>query len=141
MSDDIVKALLNSLTPEQKDQLVEGLLNSNVKSDDEKKQVENVEDTDSPTQRRVKEDFTVSTGNAKPNGKEPVKFKQNQWVDYGEDPDEDFDYEKFEKMKTPRRRKPAKQVSVECHVCGKKFNTNPNLIYGEFPRCDRCTGR
>ena len=112
MSDDIVKALLDSLTPEQKDQLVEGLLNSNVKSDDVQQQKENIKDTDNLTQRRVKEDFTVSTGNAKPNGKVPVKFKQNEWVDYGEDPDEDFDYEKFEKMKTPRKRKPAKASCV-----------------------------
>ena len=34
MSDDIVKALLNSLTPEQKNDLVQSLLNSNVKSDE-----------------------------------------------------------------------------------------------------------
>ena len=34
MSDDIVKTLLESLTQEQKDELVQSLLNSNVKSDE-----------------------------------------------------------------------------------------------------------
>ena len=32
MSDDIVKKLLESLTPEQKNELISGLLESNVKS-------------------------------------------------------------------------------------------------------------
>ena len=135
MSDDIVKALLDSLTPEQKSQLVEGLLNTNVKSDDRRAEAE-------PTPRsKVKEDFTVSRSEELDQRKKVVKARKNSWSDVGEFRDEDVDYEKFEKTRTPRRRGKPKKREVECHVCGKTFSMNESLIHGQFIRCNRCTGR
>ena len=141
MSDDIVKTLLESLTQEQKDELVQSLLNSNVKSDEPKTTRHDKEENkeEAPT-TRVKEDFTVVNNNLEKR-KSVVKARKNNWVDEGEFRDDEVDYEKFEKMKTPRRRGKPKKKQVECHVCGKMFSINENLIYGEFVRCNRCTGR
>tara|TARA_Y100000992_G_scaffold302684_1_gene278360 strand:+ start:7026 stop:7433 length:408 start_codon:yes stop_codon:yes gene_type:complete len=135
MSDDIVKALLDSLTPEQKSQLIEGLLNTNVKSDDKRVKAE-------PTHTsKVKEDFTVSRNEELDQRKKVVKARKNSWSDVGEFRDEDVDYEKFEKTRTPRRRGKPKKREVECHVCGKMFSVNENMVFGEYMRCNRCTGR
>ncbi len=135
MSDDIVKALLDSLTPEQKSQLIEGLLNTNVKSDDKRVEAE-------PTHTsKVKEDFTVSRNEELDQRKKVVKARKNSWSDVGEFRDEDVDYEKFEKTRTPRRRGKPKKREVECHVCGKMFSVNENMVFGEYMRCNRCTGR
>ena len=49
--------------------------------------------------------------------------------------------EKFEKTRTPRRRGKPTKKEVECHICGKVFSMNANLVYGEYVRCNRCTGR
>lgn len=135
MSDDIVKALLDSLTPEQKSQLIEGLLNTNVKSDDKRVKAE-------PTHTsKVKEDFTVSRNEELDQRKKVVKARKNSWSDAGEFREEDVDYEKFEKTRTPRRRGKPKKREVECHVCGKMFSVNENMVFGEYMRCNRCTGR
>ena len=137
MSDDIVKALLESLSPDQKAQLVAKLTKATTE-----KSVETTEEAvSSPERQDVAEDFTVTRENHK-NRKTPVKANKNQWVDDGElGNDIDFDYQKFEKMKTPRRRGQPKKKKVECHVCGKSFTLNANLISGEFVRCNKCTGR
>ena len=132
---DILKNLLEALTPEQKQKLTDDLLSS---------QKEEASDTDSPkppSQPRVKEDFSVNREQEGKSGKSPVKFQKNQWTDQGEDKDTDFDYQKFEGMKTPRKRGKPNKVMVECHVCGKGFHINQSLVYGEFTRCNRCTGR
>lgn len=95
----------------------------------------------SSSQHNVAEDFTVSR-ESQTNRKSPVKARKNEWVDDGTfGNDIDFDYDKFEKMKTPRRRGQPKKKTVECHVCGKSFTLNANLISGEFVRCNRCTGK
>tara|TARA_Y100001938_G_C7840995_1_gene306113 strand:- start:119 stop:538 length:420 start_codon:yes stop_codon:yes gene_type:complete len=139
MSDELVKALLESLSSEQKQQLISEILNSNVKTDepqsgDEVKQ--------KPKNTKVNEDFTVTRNNELGRGKTPVKARKNKWVDEGEDRDPNFDPATFERMgKAARNRGRAKKVQVECHVCGKNFHINENLIYGEFTRCNRCTGR
>lgn len=137
MSDDIVKKLLESLTPEQKDELVNGLLASNVKSDVPKEEIEQTQKGAS----EITEDFRVVRDAPDNTRKAPVKARKNQWVDVGEDRDADFDYAKFEKMKTPRKRSQPRKRDVECHVCGKTFSVNESLIYGEYMRCNRCTGR
>ena len=137
MSDDIVKTLLESLTEEQKASLVSGLMKELVTETTTKQGEETVS---SPTRQEVAEDFTVNRQNHK-NRKIPVKAKKNQWVDDGTFAnDTDFDYQKFEKMKTPRKRGQPKKKTVECHVCGKSFSLNANLIHGEYIRCNRCTG-
>lgn len=93
--------------------------------------------------RRVNEDFTVVRNeDSLDKRKIPVRAKKNQWMDTGEDRDPDFDPVKFERMgKTARNRERVKKQTVECHVCGRDFQINPNLVYGEFIRCNRCTGK
>ena len=135
MSDDIVKVLLESLTPEQKDELVRGLLNSNVKGGSTPETKEEAVSS----KPRVNEDFSVNRKEVKGN-KKVVKARKNNWVDQGEHREGEVDYDKFEKTRTPRRRGKPKKTQVECHVCGKSFSMNENLIYGEYIRCNRCTG-
>ena len=138
MSDDIVKALLNSLTPEQKNDLVQSLLNSNVKSDEVTPQ-----DKEVSQESNVKEDFTVTRSeDFLEKRKTVVRARKNQWIDDGEDRDPDFDPAKFERMgRTSRNRGKAKKKTMECHVCGKTFSINANLVHGEYIRCNKCTGR
>ena len=133
MSDDIVKSLLESLTPEQKQDLIDKILNSNVKGSAPEPQQEDVS---------VTEDFkVVNNSKLESKRKQPVKYKKNTWSDTGEFRDDEVDYAKFEKTKTPRRRGKPQKKEVECHVCGKTFSMNANLIHGEYIRCNRCTGR
>ena len=140
MSDDLVKKLLESLTPDQKASLVDSLLNDNVKRD-----VPEVKEEAPPSNpsSSVNEDFTVTRGDDfLEKRKTPVRASKNQWVDDGEDRDPDFDPVKFERMgKTSRNRGKAKKRTLECHICGKTFSMNANLVHGEYIRCNRCTGR
>jgi hypothetical protein len=86
----------------------------------------------------VAEDFKVTrTTKINDNRKTPVKFKKNEWEDTGEL--SDVETPNFEK--TPRKRSKPNKRNVECHVCGREFSVNENLIYGEFHRCNRCTGK
>jgi hypothetical protein len=86
----------------------------------------------------VAEDFKVTrTEKINDNRKTPVKFKKNEWEDTGES--SDVETPNFEK--TPRKRSKPNKRHVECHVCGREFSINENLIYGEFHRCNRCTGK
>jgi len=85
----------------------------------------------------VTENFTVTRPDTSKNRKTPVKFKKNKWKDTGEFGD--VETPNFEK--TPRKRGKPNKRQVECHVCGREFSINENLIYGEFHRCNRCTGR
>ena len=133
MSADIVKSLLESLTPEQKQDLIDKILNSNVKGSEPEPQQEDVS---------VTEDFkVVNNSKLESKRKQPVKYKKYTWSDSGEYRDDEVDYAKFEKTKTPRRRGKPQKKEVECHVCGKTFSMNANLIHGEYIRCNRCTGR
>ena len=88
----------------------------------------------------MNEDFSVTRENIK-ESKKVVKFRKNEWVDDGEMRDGDVNYDKLEKTRTPRRRSQPNKKQVECHVCGKSFAINENLIHGEYIRCNRCTGR
>jgi len=85
----------------------------------------------------VAEDFKVTRIKDSNNRKTPVKFKKNKWKDNGEFGD--VETPNFEK--TPRKRSKPNKRQVECHVCGREFSVNENLIYGEYHRCNRCTGR
>ncbi len=139
MSDDIVKTLLESLTDEQKAQLVQGLLKSN---ENEEVPVLKEEAVSSKPRSNVTEDFKVVKNDKLEKRKTPVRAKKNQWVDEGEDRDPDFDPAKFERMgRASRNRGKVKKRTVECHVCGRDFQVNPALVHGEYFRCNRCTGR
>ena len=146
MSDDIVKTLLESLTDEQKAQLVQGLMsnmNQTVsKSPSKETQAEQEESVSSKPRSNVTEDFRVVQNEQLEKRKSPVRARKNQWVDEGEDRDPEFDPDKFERMgKTARNRSKTKKRTLECHICGRSFSVNPAYVYGENVRCNRCTGR
>ena len=85
------------------------------------------------------EDFAMhKTENALGNDRrrEAVKAQINQWTDTGEHKD----VATPNTARTPRNRSAPRKKKVRCHVCAKDFTINANLVYGEFYRCDRCTG-
>ena len=118
-----------SLSDEQKQKLMQGLMEAS-----EKESVE--EAVSSKPQSSVTEDFKVKREQAV-TGKAPVKFKKNKWEDQGEFKE----VETPDFKRTPRKRNAPNKKTVECHVCGKEFSINANLVYGEYMRCNRCTGR
>ena len=140
MSDDVLKALLDTLSQEQKESLVAKLI-ADVSEPEPEAKKEKHEEQPTSNPRRVNEDFTVERNENESQRKTSVKFKKNSWVDTGEDRDLNFDYSELDKRKTPRKRAKPNKQQVECHVCGKSFSINSNLVYGEFHRCNRCTGR
>lgn len=130
----IDKDLLKNLTDEQKQALLEQLMASLSEPKQEEVAVEEPEETTDD-----KNDFTMHKNNSKPKGRrEAVKFKKNTWQDDGTE-FSDVDTPKIKR--TPRNRKKANMVEVECHVCGKAFKMNSNLVYGEYHRCNRCGGK
>lgn len=148
MSDELVKALINTMTAEQKAELLNKLMDSLTPSNQVseahrgKESLKTEEAVSSTPRSNVTEDFrVVKDNNELGKRKTPVRARKNQWVDDGENRDPDFDPAKFEKTKASRNRGKSRKKDVECHVCGKTFSVNPSLVYGEFIRCNRCTGR
>ena len=117
---------LGMLNEEQKKALLEALLN-NAPADIPKP---------STSSARVDENFRVNRQDNNVRRREPVRARNNEWTDNGED--RHIETPKFEKV--PRKRNPYTKVEVECHVCGKKFKEDPSTIYGEYYRCSRCIG-
>ena len=145
---------VNSLSDEQKQKLMQGLMGAleqepvQVKTRDLPTRKSKLEDQEqeetvsSIPRSNVTEDFRViKDDNELEKRKSPVRAKKNQWSDNGEDRDPDFDPSKFERTRTARNRSQTKKKNVECHVCGKSFAVNSSLVYGEYIRCNRCTGR
>lgn len=130
----IDKDLLKNLNTEQKQALLEQLTSSLSEASVEEKPKETKQDAPA---NNVNEDFRVSTNSNDVKRRTPVKARKNQWVD-----NEDLmrDIETPETRRTPRNRKKANSVEVECHVCGKVFKMNSNLVFGEYHRCNRCGG-
>ncbi len=87
----------------------------------------------------ITDDFrVVKKSSLKSNGRrEPVKAKGNTWTDTGEH----RDVETPNVQRTPRNRAAPKKKNVTCNACGKKFNVNASIVYGEYYRCDRCVGK
>jgi len=156
MSDELVKALLNTMTAEQKSELLNKLMDSLAPSSQKQstqrsdlptkksrlEDQEQEETVSSQPQSNITEDFRVVQNEQLDKRKSPVRAKKNQWVDTGEDRDPNFDPQKYERMgKTARNRGRAKKRNIECHVCGRTFSVNPSLVHGEYVRCNRCTGR
>jgi len=69
----------------------------------------------------------------------PVSAKENIFVDDGAD-HKDSNNVTPEIALTKRGRPPAKYKEVVCHVCGKKDSVNESLSFGDFYRCNNCTG-
>ena len=119
---------VNTLSEQQKQALLKALSGGTFK-----------QESISPEANNVDEDFRVSQPSRLPsNGRrEPVAAKDNTWSDEGEFKD----VETPEITKTPRNRSTPRMKNVKCHVCGKSSKINANFVYGEFYRCDRCTGK
>ena len=130
MSTDFAK-FLNGLSEEQLKNL-NAITNELLQDKPEQQQEPSVSEDTDPV---VTEDFKVIRTSEPKNRKTPVKFKRNQWTDDGEL--RDIETPQFQK--TPRNRSKPNKQKVECHVCGKTFSINSNLIYGEFHRCNKCT--
>jgi len=132
----IDKDLLKNITVEQKQVLLDQLMNSLS----ETKQKE--EAVSSKPQSTVTEDFRVTSSKTElERGRVPVKARKNQWVDDGQFQLEGEDEWSNNRKRTSRSRSKATKVEVECSVCGKTFMENPSLIYGEHHRCNRCGRR
>lgn len=146
---DFFEAFLSSLSDEQKEKLAQSIMDNlkkpaepSVTADLEREPVQELGRKQPAVV--VNEDFTVTRNNEVETRKQPVRARKNQWVDTGEEVehDADFDPSKFEKMgRTARSRPKSQKVELTCHVCHKTFKTDPKLVYGEFVRCNRCTGR
>ena len=129
MSNQDVDKLLESLSDEDKEKLIRSLLKGSKNENKGKKK-----QSKKPS---VSQDFIVQR-KEQSKGKETVKAKKNTWVDDGAE-HADISTPEFER--TPRRRAQSKKIEVECHVCGKVFRQDSRYVYGEFQRCNRCTGR
>lgn len=127
-----VKDFVNTLTEEQKKALLEALTGEEI---DTNIQPEPTEE-DFLKKNTVNEGFEMPSSTGKRPQRGSVKAGQNTWVDEGEHKDVITPKSKI----TPRNRKPPKTKDVTCHVCQKKFKINPSLTYGEYYRCDRCSG-
>ena len=124
---------VKTLNDEQKKALLQALNENSITIQSVPKEV------NEQTKKAINESFITES---KPNiinqkRREPVKARKNEWQDTGEFRDITTpDYEG-----TPRRRQTPSKSEVECHVCGKSFKVDPRFVYGEFYRCNRCTGK
>jgi|TARA_R100000030_G_scaffold88513_1_gene72488 formylmethanofuran dehydrogenase subunit E len=134
MSDDIVKTLLESLTDEQKAELVKSLMKSEKEEPEQKEEVVSSE-------IEVNEDFTVTRKINESTRRNPVRARKNKWVDDGSFQLEGEEEFSSNRKRTSRSRGKTKKVQLECSVCGKTYMEHPSLIYGEYHRCNRCGGR
>lgn len=138
-------AFLSSLSDEQKEALMKGLMADSTPSENKgEKLPQREEATYKPKARTavVNEDFSVTPADNPKGHRTPVKAKTNQWADTGENRDEEFDASKYEEIgRAPRIRQAPEIVDVECHVCKKMFTANVSTLYGTFHRCGRCVGR
>jgi hypothetical protein len=122
-----MKDFLESLSVEQQRELFDTLENMEQPKEDTPTEI---------PETSVGEDFTVNRGSIK-KGRSPVSGSENTWKDVGEL--KEVETPSFEK--TPRNRPAPKNAEVSCHVCGKAFTVSRSLLYGEFHRCNRCTGK
>lgn len=122
---------LDMLTKEQKLALLQALQEDNIT-------VSSVpEEVKKESINHINENFIVDKTKTSNRRKEPVKGRKNEWVDTGEFKDIETKYGE----RTPRNRQPSKKMDVECSVCGRTFKADPKYVYGEYHRCNRCTGR
>ena len=118
---------VGSLSPEQKKKLLQAL----GASETEEIEAEAGEELVSEDFKVTRNDQTTNTRRTK------VTARENKWVDTGE-----FrDVETPDVARTPRRRGAPKKQDIECHVCGKTYKIDPRYTYGEYYRCNKCTGR
>lgn len=142
-----LKALVASLSDEEKKELLEIMSSTNddaIVREDEPRNTHPpfIDDSrwqhEEPVSQSVDPDFTMNkkTQLNKQKRREKVRASDNTWTDTGEH----RDVETPKTDRTPRNRVPPKKKTVKCHVCGKNSTINATLVYGEYYRCDRCTG-
>ena len=134
MSDDIVKTLLESLTDEQKSELVKSLMKSEKEEPEQREEVVS-------SDIEVNEDFTVTRKINESTRRNPVKARKNKWVDDGSFQLEGEEEFSSDRKRSSRNRGKTKKVQLECSVCGKTYMEHPSLVYGEYHRCNRCGGK
>jgi hypothetical protein len=139
----MMEDFLKSLSPEQKQKMIQMLMDDTPEESEFTSSSSPDDDSavhsDPPENKvvtRVNDDFTVSRKGQK-NGRQAVRARKNRWVDDGT---EHMDIETPEFKRTARNRSKPKKKRVECHVCGKTFSVNPALAFGEYHRCNKCTG-
>jgi hypothetical protein len=136
MSDDTVNKLLESLSDEQKAELIQTILNSNVKGVEAADQ----EETKSPEQEREDSLFVMNKGSAQTSKAPAAEGKRfNSFRDDGEE-------HKDEQNETPsislteRRRPKFKKVSQLCERCKTTLEIHPQFVR-DFFVCDKCLKR
>ena len=127
-----MKEFVDLLTSEQRKALLEALTGKEI---DTNVQPEPTEE-DFLKKNTVNEGFEMSSTASKRPQRGAVRAGTNTWTDEGEHRDVVTPKSKI----TPRNRKPPRTKDVVCHICQKKFKINPALTYGEYYRCDRCSG-
>ena len=136
MSDEVVKKLLDSLSQEQKEEIIQQILNSNVKSDPP------------PLEQKP-----AARASSLPEGMTEIKKTKTQGQVTGVPV---TDMPRFNKFKddgsehaddvtpdvelTERKRKPFTKVEQLCTRCNKTFSVHPQH-QREFFVCDRCLRR
>ena len=135
MNPEDMAKFVESLSEEQREQFEVVFKTVGESMDVEVKQEEQKRE---PPVKTVNEDFSVSTNGNDVKRRIPVRGRKNQWVD-----NEDLmrDIETPEGKRTPRDRKKQSKAEVECHVCGREFKIDSNLVFGEYHRCNRCGGK
>ena len=134
---------LKSLSPEQKQKMIQMLMDDTLEESEFTVSSSSDDDSDNHSDppenkvaARVNDDFTVSRKEQQ-NGRQAVRARKNRWVDDGI---EHMDIETPNVKRTARNRSKPGKKRVECHVCGKTFSINPALAFGEYHRCNKCTG-
>lgn len=122
---------IQTLTEEQRSALLKALT-----EDDFKPEVESRWQHEEPISEAVDGSFAMRKKSDEKPRRGAVQAQKNTWKDEGEHKDIITPQSKL----TPRNRKPPKIKKVKCHICSKSFEINPAYVYGEFYRCDRCTG-
>ena len=130
MSDDTVSKLLESLSDEQKSELIQTILNSNVKSDEPPAEGEREEGL-----------FVMNKGSGQVDNKTPATGG-NRFNKFRDDGDEHKD----EQNETPsaslteRRRSKFKKVEQICQRCKTTLEIHPQFAR-DFFVCDQCLKR
>jgi len=137
MSDDTVNKLLESLSDEQKSELIQTVLNLNVKSDEP---LSEREETKSPEREREDGLFVMNQGSGQVNNKTPVTGKKfNKFRDDGNE-HKDEQNETPSTSLTERRRPKFKKVSQICERCKNTLEIHPQFAR-DFFVCDKCLKR
>ena len=139
----MMEDFLKSLSPEQKQKMIQMLMDDTLEESELTVSSSSDDDSDNHSDppenkvaARVNDDFTVSRKEQQ-NGRQAVRARKNRWVDDGI---EHMDIETPNVKRTARNRSKPGKKRVECHVCGKTFSINPALAFGEYHRCNKCTG-